>query len=75
MTPQPVGAPAYRPLPAQSPRVPSENHGKFAADLRAALSPREKEALEATFGANLAAVPRQPSARAATLGRHIDVQA
>ncbi len=75
MTAQPVGAPAYSPPAERSPQVAGHARGKFAADLDAALSPQEKQALAAVFGTDPVARPKRPVAPVVTLGRHIDVQA
>jgi hypothetical protein len=75
MTPQPVGAPAYSPLPERTVQPAGHPRGKFAADLRAALSPQEERALEAVFGTEPAQLPKPPAAPVVALGRHIDVRA
>jgi hypothetical protein len=75
MTPQPVGAPAYIPLPKPPAQSAGRSRGDFAADLRAALSPQEEKALEAVFGTAAARLPKRPVPPAVAVGRHIDVQA
>jgi hypothetical protein len=75
MTPQPVGAHAYTPLLPASPQVGGQARGKFAADLRAALSPQEKQAIESVFGSETKVPVKRPAAPVVALGRHVDVQA